>query len=230
MIISIKEATDNVKKFSDEILADQHGRYRSWEHCYNAFSKNRHKYDEETLDYLSLHLAFYLASWGMYRGSSFLLQKDYKVHRKVVETIFDEQYDCLFAIEAQELLKDERLNLLFEVSEEIKKIYAGTKSVKESKENNATDTLITKILLGTFGCVPAYDQYFLKGISKHNIAKQTYGKDSIKALASYYLEHYEEFENVREEISSYGITYTPMKIIDMCFWQIGIDSVNNLNS
>lgn len=230
MIISVKEATDNVKKFSEETLADQHGRYKSWEHCYDAFSKNRYKYDEETLDYLSLHLAFYLASWGMYRGSSFLLQKDYKVHRKVVETIFDEQYDCLFAIEAQELLKDERLNLLFKVSEEIKKIYAGTKSVIEGKPNHATDTLITKILLGTFGCVPAYDQYFIQGISKYNIAKKTYCEDSVRSLASYYLEHYEEFENVRKEINNHGTYYTPMKIIDMCFWQIGIDSVSNLNS
>ena len=165
----------------------------------------------------------------MYRGSSFLLQKNYKVHRKVVETIFDVKYDCLFAIEAQELIKDERLNLLFKVSEEIEKIYANTKRVKKGKDNNATETLITKILLGTFGCVPAYDQYFIKGISEHNIAKKTYCEDSVRSLASYYLEHYEEFENVRKEINSHGTNYTPMKIIDMCFWQSGMDDFNNQN-
>ena len=47
----------------------------SWRHCYKAFYENRNKTDEQTLDYLSLHLAFYLASWRIYRGSSFLLQK-----------------------------------------------------------------------------------------------------------------------------------------------------------
>jgi len=46
-------------------------------------------------DYLSLHHAFYLASWGMYRGSSFLLQKDYKVLTPIVEEILKR----LFAFE-----------------------------------------------------------------------------------------------------------------------------------
>ena len=222
-----KEAIFNVEKYFEETRIDPYARYKSWEYCYDAFSKKRYNYDEETLDYLCLHLAFYLASWGMYRGSSFLLQKNYKVHRKVIETIFDKNYDCLFAIEAHELIKEDMLDLLWDVSTKIKTIYANTKSIKGSKTNNATDTLITKILLGTFGCVPAYDQYFIKGISEHNIAKKTYGKDSVRALASYYLEHYDEFENVRDKISSYGIKYTPMKIIDMCFWQSGVDDSNN---
>ena len=26
----------------------------------------------------------YLSSWGMYRGSSFLLQKDYKIHKPII--------------------------------------------------------------------------------------------------------------------------------------------------
>ena len=49
-------------------------------------------------DYLSLHLAFYLASWGMYRGSSFLLQKDYKVLVPIVEEVLKPEYDCLFGV------------------------------------------------------------------------------------------------------------------------------------
>lgn len=36
-------------------------------------------------DYLSLQLAYYLASWGMLRGSSFLLWKDYKIHIPMVK-------------------------------------------------------------------------------------------------------------------------------------------------
>ena len=44
----------------------------------------RSKENDVNLDYLSLQLAFYLASWGMYRGSSFLIQKDYRVHIPVV--------------------------------------------------------------------------------------------------------------------------------------------------
>ncbi|WP_298536796.1 hypothetical protein [uncultured Algibacter sp.] len=60
----------------------QFGRYNSWNHCYKAFGNP--KLDNNTL---SLNLAFYLASWGMYRGSSGLLQKDYKIHIGVVKKI-----------------------------------------------------------------------------------------------------------------------------------------------
>ncbi len=120
--------------------------------------------DAETIDYLCLQLAFYLASWGMYRGSSFILQKNYKVHTKVVNEILSKKYERLWAVSARELLQDDVLDLLFKVSQNIRTIYATPNCSKEGETNHATDTLITKILLGTFGCVPAYDQYFSKGI------------------------------------------------------------------
>ena len=63
--------------FYNELREDPNGRYRSWEYCYKAFHDARGNTNAD-VDYLSLQLAFYLASWGMYRGSSFLLQKDYK--------------------------------------------------------------------------------------------------------------------------------------------------------
>jgi hypothetical protein len=39
-----------------------------------------------------LHLSFYLASWGLYRGSSFLLWKDYLVHHDMVNRILSLQH------------------------------------------------------------------------------------------------------------------------------------------
>ena len=56
-------------------------RYNSWNHCYEAFVTLK---DEKLL---SLHLGFYLASWGMYRGSSKLLNRDYLVHVEAVKII-----------------------------------------------------------------------------------------------------------------------------------------------
>ena len=35
--------------------------------------------------------------------------------------------------------------------------------------------------------------------------------------------YYEELETYRMLISQNRITYTPMKILDMCLWQIGFD-------
>ena len=74
-----KDAVQLIKDYFNETVIDEHGRYLSWRHCYKAFGENRNKVDDSTIDYLCLHLAFYLASWGMYRASTFLLEKDYKI-------------------------------------------------------------------------------------------------------------------------------------------------------
>lgn len=77
---------NSVAKFYNQLKRDENGRYRSWEYCYSSFYEARNG-DDMDFEYLSLQLAFYLASWGMYRGSSFLLQKDYKIHIPVIKEI-----------------------------------------------------------------------------------------------------------------------------------------------
>lgn len=72
-----------------------YSREKSWVWCHKPFIDNKDKNDEETIDMLALHLGFYLASWGMYRGSSFLLQKDYKVHVPIVKIIINNENDFL---------------------------------------------------------------------------------------------------------------------------------------
>ena len=111
----IKSSTE----FYNDLKSDENGRYRSWEHCYSHFMNARGRNDVD-YDYLSLQLAFYLASWGMYRGSSFLLQKDYRVHISVVKELLSEKYDALAGIDCigfkdennQKLLQD--INLFLE--------------------------------------------------------------------------------------------------------------------
>src|ERR1700724_165165 len=51
-----------------------HDRDRSWEHCYRYFRSADASTIRKDHDQAALQLGFYLASWGMYRGSSFLLQ------------------------------------------------------------------------------------------------------------------------------------------------------------
>ena len=198
---------------------DRHGRYLSWEHCYQAFLENRNKTDDQTVDYLALHLAFYLASWGMYRGSSFLLQKDYKVHIPIIQIIQEKRYYPLCGISAEELSKEENLHLLGEIGSRIRKCYAEERSSFADEVNHATDTLITKILLGTLGCVPAYDRYYMQAVKKHHISNGKYNKKSVYGVAKFYCDNLDVFEKLRQELSKRGIEYPPMKLMDMCFWQ-----------
>jgi hypothetical protein len=214
-------------------------RFRSWEHCYFAFAKYRKQKEEgerltgKDFDYLSLHLAFYLASWGMYRGSCFVLHKDYKIHRPVVEALFEKDYTGLWAIKSEDYLKNEdKIDTVIGLSNRLKYYYEPIRSgVYESleKSNNApekgvSDTLITKILLGTLGCVPAYDRFFKSGVINARIASGTFNSNSILALSKYYAVNRDDFGKLIAFVyEKQRMKYPQMKILDMCFWQIGYE-------
>lgn len=207
---------DKLLKFYNVIERDPNGRYKSWEHCHSYFVENR---KTPNVDMLCLHLAFYLASWGMYRGSSFLLQKDYFVHKPVIEIIMDSKYDKLWNLSADDLLhKDSVIALIFDVKNKVVNAYKCQINCKV-----ATDTLVTKILMGTFGCVPAYDRYFIEGIRSKKTAVQKFRTNSLKQIAKYYIDNKSEFESIREKINKNGVEYPPLKLLDMYFWQIGYD-------
>ena len=219
MTMSAECAVNLIRAYFEQTAIDPHSRYFSWEHCYKAFLTHRNAKDDPTADYLALHLAFYLASWGMYRGSTFLLQKDYKVHIPVVKIIQEKKYDPLVGICAKDLCKEQNLALLEDIGERICECYAAERPAIDGKVNAASDTLITKILLGTLGCVPAYDRYYKESVKKYHISSGNYNKKSVCRVAKFYCDHEDSFEKLRLELSKCRIEYPPMKLMDMCFWQ-----------
>ena len=214
----IKSATD----FYNTLSEDPNGRYRSWEYCYKCFHDAR-KIPNADIDYLSLQLAFYLASWGMYRGSSFLLQKDYKVHRIVVKEILKPKYDCLLGIKCKEL-KD-KFKLLAELYQFIEKHYGEVRNNVKGVEikSNPSSVLITKVLMGTLGCVPAYDRYFIDGVKNKEVASGQFGEKSIKSLIEFYEKNASQLEAARKRLKACELSYPQMKLLDMGFWQIGLE-------
>lgn len=211
-----------VSKFVKEIENDNNHRYTSWEHCYEAFQKNNNR---ETL---SIHLAFYLASWGMYRGSSGLLQKNHKVHNGTVDIIFDYKHlQCSSSFEiSRNNIKD--LNGLIK---ELEKYYSSISFTRNNKNYkiNPTTTLITKVIMGTLGCLPAFDRYFLHGVKLKEYNFTNLSEHSLEGLFDFvenigYNEIYEcqNMLNKKKEIF-----YPKMKIVDMYFWQSGYDDISN---
>lgn len=223
----IKEIIDKGLKFYYKLREDENGRYRSWEYCYKVFNDahNSQNINDEYIDYLCLHLAFYLASWGMYRGSSFLLQKDYKVHKDAIKVILDNKYNSLWGIPINDYKQEYNQELLFDITNKLKEIYNKIRlSVKEKMpKNELSDTLITKILMGTYGCVPAYDRYFISGIRNEKAASGNFNKRSILELVDFYNKYYDDFETARKQMAVFGMEYPQTKILDSCFWQIGFD-------
>lgn len=216
---------ESSKKFFKE-LEDENGRYHSWQHCYFNFYKARGDKNAD-VDYLSLQLAFYLASWGMYRGSAFLLQKDYKIHTEVVGELLKEKYDTLCGITCSELKKEENQKLLFDLSDFISVYYNNVRKDVKGKaiKSNLSYTLITKILMGTMGCVPAYDRYFINAIKDKKVAVGSYNSKSILQLVDFYEKNADEFEAARKnmKVKACDLPYPQMKFLDMGFWQIGFE-------
>ncbi|AFQ42448.1 hypothetical protein [Desulfosporosinus meridiei] len=223
--VDIAFLLNNALEYHNKLAKIENHRYRSWEHCYSFFTKHQSTTDDEVIDLMCLHLSNYLASWGMFRGAAFLLQKDYKVHLEVVHLMLNERFRILRSTNIREIThNDEYINRIFELNQKIPEIYRRkTTDFENENGRNSSDTLITKILLGVFGCVPAYDRYFKNGLSSTGVSSAQFSKRSFVGLLQFYEHYYDDFEAVRLKISEHGVEYSPMKMIDMCFWQIGFD-------
>ena len=221
---AIDELIDAAQIFYADARRDENGRSRSWEHCYRVFRDARTDPSPDC-DYLSLHLAFYLASWGMYRGSSFLLQKDYKVLVPIVEKILKPEYDCLFGVACADLRESEVQDRIEKLYKYIAEHFGPIRDEVAGREvpTPVSPVLITKILMGTLGCVPAYDRFFQDGVATYKVTTQEYSPESVRKLAKFYEEHNDRLEEARRGMRVGDLIYPQMKLLDMGFWQIGFE-------
>lgn len=210
---------EHVSKFVEVYESDPNGRYLSYDHIRKAFLEYRK--DESKRDLLTLILYSYLASWGMLRNS-FLMQKDYKFSQPVVDILCKGKYDCLLNYNPFTDEGQTNARLIVELAREITNYYLGQTYFEEGSRrliriDSVSDTLVTKILLGTFGCSVAYDTYVRKGLSHHRLT-QRLSVTSILELRSFAKANEEE---IKEILSKLNNLYTPMKIIDMYFFEEG---------
>ena len=221
---AIDELISAAQTFYDDARANENGRSRSWEHCYRVFRDARTDPSPDC-DYLSLHLAFYLASWGMYRGSSFLLQKDYKVLVPIVEEVLKPEYDCLFGVACVGLRDSEVQDSLEKLYKYIAKHLQPIRNEVAGREvtTPVSPVLITKILMGTLGCVPAYDRFFQDGVATYKVTTQEYSTNSVLKLVDFYEEHNDRLEEARRAMRVGDLIYPQMKLLDMGFWQVGFE-------
>jgi len=221
---AIDELINGAKTFYEDARTSENGRSRSWEHCYRVFRDARIDPSPDC-DYLSLHLAFYLASWGMYRGSSFLLQKDYKVLTPIVEKILKPEYDCLFGVACVSLRESEVQERYTNVYDDIAEHFRPIRNEVAGREvaSSVSPVLITKILMGTLGCVPAYDRFFQDGVATYKVTTQEYSLESVRKLAKFYEAHNDRLEEARRGMRVGDLIYPQMKVLDMGFWQVGFE-------
>jgi hypothetical protein len=219
------EIKDHVLAFYSRIASDRHHRYRSWEHCFSHFRRRTAFTTQEHIDTAALHLAFYLASWGMYRGSSALLWKDYRIHQRAVSELLACRYDALWDVHFDEAARDSATaDLIVELSDVLRSAYRKEITTVDgtSRDFDASDTLITKVLLGTMGCTPACDVYFIDGFRHEQKSPLRFGKRFLCQVFQFYREHQGAFREAQSRIEEEScIRYPMMKLVDMYFWEIG---------
>ena len=198
--------------------AAPHHRYTSFDYCFNHFSAKENI--TRDIEKSCLMLGFYLASWGMYRGSSFLLQKSVKVLEPVIAVIL-EQDDSLWSIDVDNYTE-----------ENIQKIKDAYSNVKDSliKGGQAEVVLITKILLGVFGFIPAFDRYFgitFRGLSSGRCGFRCVNENSLNLIKEFYEANRDVIDRLSSETYTLDLTtglktdrnYPKAKIIDMYGFQ-----------
>lgn len=92
----------------------------------------------------------------------------------------------------------------------------------EFKSPPASDTLVTKVLLGTLGCFPACDRYFISGFRRHGFEFSELNSELITTVVRFCGENAGELRRARDDVKGeVGVRYPLMKIVDMCFWKTG---------
>lgn len=227
--IDICEKLDN---FINTPICSGYNEYHenyAWNHCYTYFNSLKKKCLDTTLtkseiNVAALQLYSYLGSYGMLRSSGFLFKCNHKILEGVVKIIFKKKYQNLWNLDIKDICSKKcKLN---ELIREIKCHFICKIGAALKKENkNVTDTLITKILLGTMACTPAFDKNF------KNTFKKIVGKTNSKLkgmekivkdmcrINDFMKKNESQFSCFKKKHPKYPI----MKKIDMYFWQIGAE-------
>jgi len=145
----------------------------------------------------------------MYRGKATLLKQSSRGLAGVVSVIA-ETSPAVWAINV-ETYSDESIAELLNLSERI----------REALPNGGTDTLITKVMLGVFGSVPAFDRFFRAGFGSYSL-----GETTLKKIKTYFDYHRQEIADITPKTIDFDGTqttrlYTQAKVIDMVFFVEG---------
>ena len=174
----------NIQTFLDKRQPD--ARSSSFDYCFNYFQSYREAGDvseisnPKNMELSCLHLGFYLASLGMLRPSSGLLQRSVKHYAKVIETIASAD-PVVWEIDAH-CYTEQNIALLQQIAVQL----------RAALLDRATDTLVTKVMLGVFGCVPAFDTYFRRGFGVGAFSPRALSK-----IAEWYTQNAQIIENNR---------------------------------
>lgn len=230
--------------FQSQITVNK--RFASYDFCYNYFQQNKGQLSTpQNIEHSCYVLFSYLASWGMLRGSSQLLQcspaalielirhfdkiknspiwdldvPDYADPNSIPDIM--KEYELLGGI-LTSIFSDAKGKVSYNYEEE-----NDSNIIGDTKTSIPTDTLITKIMLGVFGVVPAFDTYFkntMKKIYQNGTdISSSFSKisgNALKCILDFYLSNKDVLDAIKILVRDFsglstGRYYKIAKLIDM---------------
>lgn len=213
----------DIRKFVGQYQRDRGPghRYASFDYCYHYFRCSTSRELLSDMEKSCLTIGFYLASWGMFRGSSSLLQRSVKHYEPLVEFVAAQKQDAqkrkVWNIDVDSYDESE-IDQLMSLYDEVRDRLGVDKS-------RAHLTLVTKVLLGVFGVTPAFDQYFGDAFRKiiPGAGFRTFGQKSLMQIRRFYDDNSSDIDDIANENKvvcfksgkSTQLIYPKAKIVDM---------------
>lgn len=208
----------DIEKNLAEYLGDRQptSRYASFDYCFNYFQEHLEQgrlgdlLRGDALQVSCLQLGFFLASWGMFRGPAELLQRSVKTYVPVIEALVSAPAGLW------------RLDVDQYDDSSIAAIRKFADQLRGALHVGASDILVTKVMLGTMGCVPAFDRNFMGGFHC-----STFGPKALHRIGQFYRVNADAIEAGRSHTLEFGTgsptgrRYTKAKVIDMIFYVEG---------
>lgn len=211
------DISELLKKYLSEKENDTH-RYKSFDLCHHHFQSQFRDSDRKIIDpeKSCAIMSAYLASWGMMRGSSFLLDHNYKRLLPVIEYFaeLDEEY---WEIDVESY--PQKYDMILGIYDEIK----SRLIIDKSRDL----TLVTKIMLGVLGIVPAFDEYFTTFMREQRMSTckfRSFNREALESIHRFYMHNKALIDSFADEDrvrvvdfddNQTELRYSKAKIIDM---------------
>lgn len=198
-------------------------RAASFDYCFNYFQSYRSRdvsglAEPENLEASCLHLGYYLASWGMLRGSTVLHTKSYRFFIPVIEAVAAEP-PHVWDIDANRY-DDRTIDTLLDLIERIRSAMTA-KPLTGALAKVPTNTLVTKVVLGVFGSIPAFDTFFTRGLRSVTGKPVRLNAPTLRLIADFYQANAQTIDRQRVRTLDFArdhltrLRYTRAKVIDM---------------
>ncbi len=182
-------------------------RYASWDFCYEYFYHNQGKLVGQQLQTSCMQLWSYLASWGMIVRGNELQRQSYACLVDVVKYINIHQ-KC-YQVHLDDINYIDKMLTLYDELDQALNLH--------SQKNRKT--LITKIILGVYGCCPAFDNRFCTTFGLSTTGRLT--RNNLKEVQEFYFNNINDINNENIQTLPFGnsnrasLRYPAAKLIDM---------------